>query len=263
MHGQMRRSVSRHGVLVATGLLVSTFLCPASAAPPDESALQLRAAGIDASQSSLRVTLANEGAQPIRAFFMTSRNGAVEVTEGLPPGPPLVPVGGSRVEALSIRSVPTENLDDEARSFAVTCVQWEDGSVEGRPEHVAMLLQIQAGRALQLRRLAVMFDRIQQSTGADWNVALADAAQWIGASGATLDDGTRAKGSFATGMANANLGAKMDLDSLQRLSADSSQIPALREYLVDVISSMRTTTDFLVRVKGLSAYGPNAGQRGQ
>jgi len=225
------------------------FLCAAPATPAAEPALQLRPAGVDATQDSLRVTLVNDGALAVRAFCMTSRNGPVGITEDLPPRPPLVPVGGEKVVTLTIQSVPPDDLAAEVRSFAVTCVQWEDGSVEGRPEHVAMLLQMQAGRAFQLKRLLTMFDRIQQSADADWNAALADAAQWIAAKGTALDGGARAEGSFASGMGSANLGAQMALDSLQRLSANSGVLAA-REYLVREISRKRATGDFLARVKG-------------
>jgi len=107
---------------------------------------------------------------------MTSRSGPVETAEDLSPRPPLVPVGGVEVVTLRTEPVPADDLDAEVRSFAVTCVQWEDGSVEGRPEHVAMLMKIEAGWAFQLKRLLTVFDRIQRSADADWNAALADTA---------------------------------------------------------------------------------------
>jgi hypothetical protein len=258
--GRREKPSSRQrGTPASTGLLFLVFLCPAPATPAAEPALRLHVAGIDA---DLRVTLVNDGALAVRAFCMTARNGQVGITEDLPPRPPLVAVGGTEVVTLPIQSFAAADLDAEVLSFAVTCVEWEDGSVEGRPEHVAMLLQMQAGRAFQLKRLLTMFDRIQRSADADWSAALAGAAQWIAANGTALDGGARAEGSFASGMGSANLGAQMALDSLQRLSVDSG-IPAARDYLVREISRKRANGDFLARVKGLSAYGGEAGPRGR
>ena len=255
MNKYNRPSLRRHGTIAVTGLVFSMSLFLVPTTPAAESALQLRAAGIDASRNSLRVTLVNDGALAVRAFCMTSRSGPMEITEDLPPRPPLVPSGGSRIETLRTQSVPADDLDAEVRSFSVTCVQWEDGSVTGRPDHVAMLLQGQAGTAFEWKRLLPMFERIQHSADADWNAILADAARWIADNGTKVDDGSRPEGSFEGGMEEANLAAKMTLDSLRRLSINPAGMAAAREHLADMISRWRAAIDFLARVKGLPVHG--------
>jgi hypothetical protein len=245
----------QRGTLAAPGLLCSMLLCSAPATPAADPPLRLRPAGVEASQGSLRVTLVNDGALAVRAFCMTSRSGPVETAEDLPPRPPLVAAGGVKVVTLRTQPVPADDLDAEVRSFAVTCVQWEDGSVEGRPGHVALLLQGQAGTAFEWKRLLPKFEQIQHCADAEWSAALAGAARWIADGGDKLDDGTQAAGSFEGGMEEANLAAKMTLDSLQRLSVDPAGMTAAREHLADMVSRWRTAGDFLSRVKGLSADG--------
>lgn len=237
--------------LVTCKLLAILALAPA--AQPADSALPLRAQEIKASRDSLRVTLLNNGRSGVIAFCMTSLHGAVEITEDLPPRPPLLPVGGVRVVSLITEPVPADDLDAEVRSFEVTCVQWEDGTAEGRPEHVASLLRGQSGRAFQLKRLRAIFDRIEQSADADWNAALDGAIQWIASSGRTLDNGVTLPGDCASGMSSENGAARMTLDSLRRLSTDSEGISAARLHLADMISRWQVRSDFLARIKSASA----------
>jgi len=246
----------RYGALAAACLLSSIFTCWAPASLAAGPQLRLRPVEVEAGKDSLRATLVNDGTLAVHAFCMTSQSGSVEITEDLPPRPPLVPVGGVKVVTLSTQPAPADGAAAEARSFAVTCVQWEDGSVEGRPGDVAMLLQGEAGEAYEWKRLSTVFERVERCTDADWNAALSAAAQWIAANGATLDDGARAEGDFAGGMRTANLAARMTLDSLRRLSVDPAGMATARQHLADMTSRWHATRDFLGRVKGLPAYTP-------
>jgi hypothetical protein len=181
----------------------------------------------------IEVVLSNNSDKPVTGFCQRSHSDGQRQIEFLPPHQGILP-GATFTETIPLPGMSKEDGDREVATLTITCVVSPDGVHGTVPEDVSSMAQSLAGTSFQAERLSRFLDSIEGSSNDRFRSVLLDSISGILALATTLDDGSRARGDFASGMQNANTIMISRLKQLAMMSADGNNISQLRSELSDI-----------------------------
>lgn len=209
--------------------------------------LPLRIARIYAVEGFLRVTVENDGNQPVRGYCLSSANSTTLIEVSFPPrGSPIFPQSS---ETSQVGFDPNHKSAEEAiATVAISCVMTEDGLVQGEPEQAQLIRSFVAGVAEATGELLHGLDGLRAASDEDLVPGLEGMISAPGPSAAVLYRGTGGPDvEFRQGVKLANSDVH---DELARILAalKSGGIQAARERLGAFAADRRAMHDYVARV---------------
>ena len=181
----------------------------------------------------IEVVLRNDSDKPIRGLCIRTPIGGPRQTKFLPPHQGILP-GTSFTETIPVVGLPATEAEREIKMFTITCVVSSDGVRGTIREDVNSMAQALAGAAFQASRLSRLLTALSDSSNDQFGAATQELITRISSLDISLDDGSKAQGSFAAGMQNANTLLLSRLRRLQIMFAGGVNISELRTELSDI-----------------------------
>jgi hypothetical protein len=151
----------------------------------------------------IEVVLLNRSENRVIGFCTRTERGGLTLTKFFPPHHGMMP-GDSFTATVPVAGMSEAEVGQESRSFAVTCVA-SIGVVSGTlNEDTAAMREEVAVAAFEAARISRIFTAVRDASNDMLQVAVQDAINAIARLDITLDDGSKAQGSFASGIRAAN-----------------------------------------------------------